>query len=61
LAGLELANVDNLRNIMEKQNVIPPENGKKQASTRPEPKFDKLADAETKVTFDFSKDKILKK
>lgn len=46
---------------MEKQNVIPPDAGKKQASTKPEPKFDKLANAETKVNFDFSKDKLLKK
>jgi len=41
---------------MEKQNIVPIETGKKQASEGPH-KFDRLKDAEAQPSFDFSKEK----
>jgi hypothetical protein len=46
---------------MEKQNVIPVSDGKKQASTEKPAKFDRLSKSETQANFDFSKDKKLNK
>ena len=46
---------------MEKTNVIPPEDGRKQASSEAPPKFDRLKNAEASSDFDFTKDKKLKK